>query len=222
MAVKKKVGQVKYIASGVDDSQRGSAGRVLRNKLVIVKVREMEDAELEGYIDAEVALRKEISAEHRFVNADIDRIHELFLGKIYDWAGRYRDVNLTKGGFTFATARYIPQLMPNFERDVLSKHTPCVGKNVEEVARSVAVVHVEFLLIHPYREGNGRTARLLASLMAYQAGLPGLDFSFIGSRGKEFENYVAAIQAGVDNNYRPMTAIMKRAIDRALKNAHKT
>ncbi len=33
-------------------------------------------------------------------------------------------------------------------------------------------VHEELVLIHPFREGNGRVARLLSTLMAFQAGLP--------------------------------------------------
>ena len=39
-----------------------------------------------------------------------------------------------------------------------------------------AAVHAEPILIHPFREGNGRCARLLATLMGLQAGLPALDF----------------------------------------------
>jgi len=76
-------------------------------------------------------------------------------------------------------------------------------------------VHVEFLLRHPYREGNGRTARLLATLAASQAGLPGIDFGFIGSRGKEYDMYVAAIQAGINEEYSWMQQIKERALTRA-------
>jgi cell filamentation protein len=160
-----------------------------------------------------------LTAAHRFALNDINLIHKKFLGNIYSWAGTYRDVNLSKGGFVFASAMAIPQMMKEFERRVLRKHTPCREGAVDEIAERLAIVHVEFLLIHPYREGNGRTARLLATLMAYQAGMPGLDFGFIGSRGREFDRYVSAIHAGVKENYRPMAAIMKRALSRALRKA---
>jgi hypothetical protein len=40
--------------------------------------------------------------------------------------------------------------------------------------------------------------------MAYQAGQPGIDFGFIGGRGKEFQGYVSAIQAGMRQAYGPM------------------
>lgn len=42
---------------------------------------------------------------------------------------------------------------------------------------AIAVVHVEFILIHPFREGNGRMGRMLASVMAMQASKPELNFS---------------------------------------------
>lgn len=217
MAGKKRNGRIKYAASGVGDFQAGSKGKVLRNRLGIVRVREIEDAELVGYQKAERKLIEEYTAGHRFALGDIDHIHKLFLGDIYDWAGRYRDVNLSKGGFPFAAAMAIPQAMRSFERRFLARYTPCWGRSLEAIANAIAAVHVEFLLIHPYREGNGRTARLLATLMAYQAGLAGLDFSFIKSRGKEFDRYVAAIHAGLDADYAPMEEIIMRAITGALK-----
>lgn len=216
-AKKKQFTGVKYAAKGVEEFQPGSRGKVVRNKLGITRVREMEDAELAGYIRAERALVERFTSNHRFTARDIHTIHKFFLGKIYHWAGHYRNVNMSKGGFVFASAMAIPPVMKEFEQRVLAKNTPCRGTSFEEIARNIATVHVEFLLIHPYREGNGRTARLLATLMAYQAGLPGLDFGFIGSRGKEFQAYVTAIHAGVRKDYKPMQAIMLRAIKRALR-----
>jgi cell filamentation protein len=207
---------VKYRVSGRKAFQPGSKGKVLGNLLGITSLRAMEEAELAAAINAEHALIGLYGEFHRFTRSDIDRIHQLFLGKIYAWAGTTRDVNLSKGGFTFAPWNLVPQLMDDLERDVLAKHTPCEGATIEEIAEHIAVVHVEVLLIHPYREGNGRTARLLATMMAYQAGMPGIDFGFIGSRGKEFDGYVGAVQAGLDDNDAPMTAIVLRALKRAL------
>ncbi len=208
---------VKYRVSGLEAYQPGSKGKVLSNLLGITSVREMEEAELASAIKAEHVLMGLYGQHHTFTRADIDRIHRLFLGKIYSWAGTTRKVDLTKGGFTFAHWTLIPELMDRLESHVLAKHTPCKGATTEEIAEHIAVVHVQLLLIHPYREGNGRTARLLATMMAYQAGMPGIDFGFIGSRGKEFDGYVGAVQAGLKDNYAPMTAIVLRALTLALK-----
>jgi cell filamentation protein, protein adenylyltransferase len=79
----------------------------------------------------------------------------------------------------------------------------------------MATVHTELVLIHPFREGNGRCARLLAVLMGLQAGLPALDFG--GVRGKVKQRYIAAIHAGLDRNYVPMTEIFRAVISRTLR-----
>ena len=86
----------------MDEFQPGSHRRVLRNFLNITSVRKMEDEELAAYMMAERELVQTFTAGHRFTLDDIDLIHKKFLGRIYVWAGRYRDVNLSKGGFVFA------------------------------------------------------------------------------------------------------------------------
>lgn len=77
------------------------------------------------------------------------------------------------------------------------------------------VVHPELMLIHPFREGNGRVGRFLAILMALQAGLPPLDFH--GIKGRTRLEYFAAVQAGLDRDYRPMEKIMSGVIRRTLR-----
>jgi cell filamentation protein len=79
----------------------------------------------------------------------------------------------------------------------------------------MATVHTELVLIHPFREGNGRCARLLAVLMGLQAGLPPLDFG--GIRGRVRQRYIAAVHAGLDRNYAPMAEIFRAVIFRTLR-----
>ena len=80
----------------------------------------------------------------------------------------------------------------------------------------MAIVHTELVLIHPYREGNGRITRLLATLMATQAGLPLLDFSQI--KGKKKEDYFAAVRAGMNKDYTLMVSIFDMVIRKTMKN----
>ena len=115
----------------------------------------------------------------------------------------------------FAAAGEVPRLMREFERGPLREFTPCRMMGVEAQARALAVVHAELVLIHPFREGNGRCSRLLTMLMGLQAGLPALDFS--GVRGTEKRRYIAAVQTGLDRNYEPMTAVFRRIIKRTLR-----
>lgn len=192
-----------------------SRGRVLKNKLGIKSKRAMDKIEREEQLRAIEKLADIYDVNHRFTVADICNIHRIWLGNIYEWAGKYRHVNISKGDFHFAAAAQVPKLMAELEREHLRKFTPCRFNSMDKVVEALAVVHTELVLIHPFREGNGRAARLLSILMAVQSGLPPLDFS--GVVGKKKKEYISAIQEGMSKNYEPMEKIFKSVIRRTLR-----
>lgn len=206
----------RYDVSALPEAQfePGSNGQVLKNRLGITSPETMDDTEARALERALVGLVGKYSEQHRFTAADICEIHKLWLGEIYEWAGEYRQVNVSKDDFPFAAAARVPSLMEGFENDVLARHTPCNAKDRSSVIRALAETHVELVLIHPFREGNGRVARVLSILMALQAGLPLLDFSLIAEERKPA--YFAAIQAGLDKNYEPMERLFADIIERSV------
>lgn len=206
----------RYDTSGLVEAQfePGSRGRVLRNILGIKSSRQMDDAEASALKAAMDGLVARYDEQHRFTAADICDMHRRWLGGIYAWAGTYRQVNISKGGFPFAAANRIPALMEDYSRGVLARRTPCRGTQRAEITSGLAETHVELVLIHPFREGNGRIARVLSTLMALQAGLPPLDFTLVAGSAKS--TYFAAIQAGMDRNYQPMEKLFAEIIDRSL------
>jgi len=208
----------RYDTSGLIEAQYepGSGDKVLRNLLAITDPSEMERIETRELLRVTEQFLDEVEPDQHFTADDICRMHRDWLAAVYPWAGVYRQVTMSKGGFVFAAPAHIPALMTEFEQTVLQRHTPCTG-TVDDVALSLATVHVELVLIHPFREGNGRISRLLALLMGLQAGLPPLDFSMID--GEIRERYFAAVQAGMDRNYQPMAAIFAEVIRRSLEQA---
>ncbi|MDF3054267.1 MAG: vbhT [Gammaproteobacteria bacterium] len=82
------------------------------------------------------------------------------------------------------------------------------NRNIDENLRAAVFKKIQ-ILIHPFREGNGRVARLLADLMATQANMPPLNYSAIGLLEKPdgFEQYIKAIHAGLNRDYLPMRDI---------------
>ena len=208
-----------YDASSLIEAQfePGSQGRVLKNLFGIKSKREMDQVEAQEQFRALEELIRIYDQDHRFTAADVRRIHKIWLGPIYAWAGQYRRVNLSKGDFPFAAANQISRLMMEFEKGPLREYTPCRFTVMSEIARAIAVVHTELLLIHPFREGNGRAARLLAILMALQAGLPPLDFG--GIKGRKRQEYFAAVHAGLDRDYKPMEKVFS-AVIRRTKRVH--
>ena len=203
----------KYDVSDLPEAQYepGSRRVVLKNMLGIKRKPEMDRLEAVALKQAEDILFRKYGAGRCFTAKDICQMHKLWLGKIYPWAGQYRKVNISKGNFPFAAAAQIPQLMEKFEKGQLAKYTPCNFKEIGDIIKALAEVQVEFILIHPFREGNGRAARLIATLMALQAGLPLLDFSAI--KRKKINKYFAAVQAGLDKNYTPMEEVFKEILE---------
>lgn len=211
----------RYDAVGPEaEFQPGSRGRVLRNRLGITSVRELERRESAALLIAAQQIIDKTRVDQRFTAGEICRMHQLWLGEIYEWAGEYRGVNIAKGAFMFAAAIQIRRLMQDLESGPLREYTPCSFNTTATQATALAIVHTELILIHPFRDGNGRCARLLAMLMGLQAGLPALDFG--GIRGAKKREYIAAVHAGLSRDYDPMTKIFREVIARTLKSVAKT
>jgi len=182
--------------------QPGSNDQVLKNLLGITSADEMNELEL-GLLAQlyENVLMLDLPDRALSVE-DIKTWHRRWLGNVYEWAGRERSVNMGKGGFVFAAAGQIPRLLEQFERNCLQRWTPCHGLGTDELAQAIAITHVELILIHPFREGNGRLSRLLADVMAVQAGREPLDYSTWEANKAQ---YIGAIHQGALMNFEPMT-----------------
>ncbi len=188
---------------------------VLKNLRSISVKQAIDEAETRELYRATDELTEIYDQNHQFTAADICSIHRDWLGTIYEWAGKYRQVTISKGKFTFALPKFIPRLMADFEKQELARYTPCNFKSRKKQIQALAIVHTELLLIHPFREGNGRFSRLLAMLMALQARLPPLDFSEF--EGERKEEYFAAVRTGLDKNYKPMEKVFNDVISLTLK-----
>lgn len=180
--------------------------RCCGNRLGIVSVADINDLELQllSQLYSDVLIAN--PPRGRLSIADLKEWHRRWLGNVYAWAGEERSVNMSKGDFMFAASGQIPRLLEKFETDCLARWTPCDDQmEASELINAIAVTHVEFILVHPFREGNGRLARLLADVMAVQAGHPPLDYS---AWELEKQRYIGAIHAGMRCEYQPMQELV--------------
>lgn len=189
--------------------QVGSNEQVLENKLGIINPEEMDEAELNllGLLYQDVLLKHlplgTMTVQH------LKDWHRRWLGNLYDWAGEERSVNMSKDGFHFATVAQITRLLSVVEQKYLAIHTPCHNMDEESLIAAIAIIHIEFIVIHPFREGNGRLSRLLADVMAVQAHYEPLDYSTWDAQKAE---YITAIHHGFNGNYEPMKRLVRQAL----------
>lgn len=83
----------------------------------------------------------------------LQQINEYLFSGLYDFAGKIRVHNISKGGFRFATALYLKEILAKIEQ--MPEHS------FDEVIAK----YVEMNIAHPFMEGNGRTMRIWLDLM---------------------------------------------------------
>ena len=203
-------------STGVEGAfQPDSGGRVLRNLKGITSKRDMDREEYDALVRVQRAYLDQIEENTRVTAALIRQMHRDWLGELYPWAGIYRTVELAKAGFSWPPAYLVERNMTAFEHDLLTKKTPCAPGPLARVLADVAEVHAELLLIHPFREGNGRLARWLSELMILQAGLPMPVYGFTGRGAKaECARYLTAVKRGYVQDYRPLVDFFATAVER--------
>ena len=134
-------------------------------------------------------------------------IHIFLFEDIYDWAGEYRTINMSKKGTSFAEADKIAGLMNAcFKR---LKDNDCFRNNrFEEFIENIVDFYQVTNMIHPFREGNGRTQRLFITQLIRFNNYD-INFSEIDSD----DLMIATIQAanGVNDN---LVRIFKESIKR--------
>ncbi len=81
------------------------------------------------------------------------QIHHHLFSDIYEFAGKTRDVNISKGNFRFASVIYLNSALNNIDDMPQSTFDEIVEK------------YVEMNIAHPFREGNGRATRIWLDLI---------------------------------------------------------
>lgn len=110
----------------------------------------------------------------------LKQIHGYLFGGLYDFAGKIRTVNISKGGFKFAAAEFLPETLDQIE------------KMSEDSFDQIIDKYVEMNVAHPFREGNGRTTRIWLDLILKRSLKKCVDWSQINKK-----DYLAAMEQSV-------------------------
>ena len=98
----------------------------------------------------------------------LQQIHGYLFGGLYDFAGQIRTKTISKGGFTFCLAQYLPEQLQRIE------------SMPETTIDEVFDKYVEMNVAHPFMEGNGRSTRIWLDMMLKSRHKCCIDWSKIG------------------------------------------
>lgn len=105
----------------------------------------------------------------RFDLAHLQEIHLRLFSDVYDWAGKLRNVDISKGDTRFANASHIESAGQQLFRQ-LSKETHLRGLAPDELSARLGHYLGEINVLHPFREGNGRSQREFVGQLARENG----------------------------------------------------
>jgi cell filamentation protein len=210
MAKQPKKHRGRYDISGNVEAEYVDADKtVLKNRKGLTALEDLQRAEEQALAHAYRTLFREVRLDTPMTCDLLRHIHAVIFGDLYNWAGRWRTVWISKPGITWPPPDFLEQSMRAFESDVLAKHPPSSLAHDDAFCAAVGEIQGEFLVIHPFREGNARTIKLMTDLLAAQTGRPPLvyDQSEDGQ-----ERYIAAAKVAFRKQYRPMEEIIRQAL----------
>lgn len=177
---------------------------ILKNKLNIMDEAELHDAERRITAVRAAELMKHPLAG-RLDFGMLRRIHAFLFGDIYEWAGKIRTVNISKGT-CFCRCEFIEQQMEFLMRQ-LAREGDLRKEGREHLAQRLAYYMGEINAVHPFREGNGRTQREFIRMLAYESGY-WLDFMKITT-----EEMLKASRATFLQEYGVLAGLLEQALE---------
>lgn len=176
---------------------------ILKNKFNIQSEKTLEEAETEFTL-----ARVEEYTPTSFNQYNLEHlksIHYHLFQDLYDWAGKLRQVDISKSESRFCTMNRIePEAIKLFTK--LNKENNLCELSQTDFVESSADFYCELNVIHPFREGNGRAQRIFFEELAVNAG-----FEFSWSKTSK-EEWLDANIAGFNTNLSPLIKLFKKII----------
>ena len=141
---------------------------VLKNKLDIMDATKLQKVETQLVLIKLYELRqKGITGD--FSPRHLIAIHLFIFGDLYPFAGKFRTENIAKDHFRFAEWEFIEEELNRLTRQ-LQAEDYLAGLSKEDLAKRLAYYLSELNVLHPFREGNGRTIREFIRQLALRNG----------------------------------------------------
>lgn len=148
---------------------------VIKNKLNIKNEKKLEEYERQ-MVSFKLATIQTHKMPEKFDSNRLKYIHKVLFEDIYEFAGKYRDENITKDNFLFAQFEYIQENVDNILNKIDVEKLKVLS--FDEKIKNISYYMTELNVLHPFREGNGRTIREFIRQLLNELNLD-IDFSKI-------------------------------------------
>lgn len=144
------------------------------NSNTLINKLEIKDQLTLQKYEARITAAKLLALRQKGITGNFDKnhfvsIHKYIFEDIYPFAGKFRTENIAKGYFRFAEWEYIEEEIDKLLLK-LKNENYLNEKSEEELAKALAYYMSELNVLHPFREGNGRTIREFIRQLALKNG----------------------------------------------------
>lgn len=164
------------------------------NTTCLINKFDIRDEDKLKKVEADITFAKATILESNPISDKFDlehykAIHRFLFEDIYDWAGSFRTVDMAKKGTSFCSVDQLDDVAKNcFDR--LAENNLFSDLDRDEFVDATVDFYCVTNMLHPFREGNGRTQRIFISQLIHHNGYD-FDFSDIDSD----DLMIATIQA---------------------------
>ena len=177
------------------------------NKLDITDKSLINEFEAKGIATAELFVF-ELDSETVISTQLLLEIHRIAFSELYDWAGSWRTTTVTVGQLTPPNPQKVLQLMYKFIDNLNYKIGKATTK--QEHIDCLTFAHYEFIRIHPFNNGNGRTGRILMNIVALKFGYKPLELYY--REGDSRKIYIDAMKLADIGNFEPLTNLIRKEL----------
>jgi cell filamentation protein len=177
------------------------------NKLNISDKNLINEIEAKGIASAEIFIF-DLDMETEISTQLILEIHRIAFSELYDWAGTWRTTSVIVGQLSPPEPNMILQLMYQFIDHLNFKMKQATNR--EEHIECLVYAHYEFIRIHPFNNGNGRTGRMLMNIVALKFGYKPLELYH--REGDSRRIYIEAMKSADRGNFGTLSSLISEEL----------
>ena len=166
------------------------------NKLGLTDKNIINEFEAKGIAAAELFIFG-LDSETPISTQLILEINRIAFSELYEWAGKWRTTNVTVGQLIPPEPSQVLQLIYQFTDNLNFKILNATS--LQEHLECLTFAHYEFVRIHPFNNGNGRTGRILMNIVAMKFGYKPLELYH--RKGDSRKIYIDAMKTADTGNF---------------------